>query len=155
MFQFDRDNRDIISFHQLFMRSVLKAVLTRSTVYSNCAAIRGVLDYCSTVFKCVYSAVHLVDWLKASLTNQAVMKWGQRASAHITRANDNELMQNLVIQSQTCLHKHTRLSALFCMTVCYVAEDILPLLFWPDVGRWVCESWCAVAGRSREQHSVK
>lgn len=39
------------------------------------------------------------------------------------------------------LHKQMCLSAHFCAAMCSAAEHILPLLFWPSVGRRMCESW--------------
>ncbi len=101
MFQFDRNKGDIISFH---LRCVIKEAFTRSTMYSHCAAIRRVLDY-TAVFKNVSPVVHLVIivWLKASLTNRAVMKRGHCASACITRCSYNA-KRSYTIQKEPCIN---------------------------------------------------
>lgn len=81
--------------HALYLKQHLQDLRCTPTVLQS-----GVLDYHSNVFKYASSAVHLVVvvWLKTSLTNQAVIKWGQCAAAHIPIVNYNEWMQNIVIQ---------------------------------------------------------
>lgn len=94
MFQFDQDKRDLVSLYLLGIHWVIKAAWTRSTMYPNCAAIRRVLDYYCTVFKSVCRCAFSCCCLTESIINKS-LKWGQYASAHITRANRYELMQNI------------------------------------------------------------
>lgn len=91
--------------YYFFICMACAVYLKRHLQHRQCtpAALQSVLDYHSTVFKmCVFLlCMQLLLLLKASLTSQAVMKWGQSAAARITR--DTHTNKH-VSHTCNCLH---------------------------------------------------
>lgn len=117
----------------------------------------GMLGYPFALFKplCASVGFVVVAWLNASLTNQAVLKWGQYSVGLITKAADVKWLQNPV-QTVTNMPAltHMQLAALGCTTVGYVGEHILPTIVRSPVLGGECVSPGALWQAEAESSAV-